>query len=365
MADAMAIGAGAVGAVEGEQPRGELLHHSAVHRAGEVFGIEALPLHTVRQLLIRLGHHFHQRQAIAALEGGAQRIGEPLLDALARHEPVHHHLDVVGVVLVELDVVGQLAHFAVDAHPSEAFRHQAAQQLHVGALLAAHHRREQLIAGALGQLEDLIDHLVDRLGPDRAVALRAVGLTGAAEEQAQIVLNLGDGADRGAGVMAGGFLIDRDRRREPLDRIHIGLVHLPEELPRVRRQALDVTALTFRKDRVKSERTLAAAAHAGEHHQLVAGNGDVDVLEVVLAGTPHPDHILEGTAIQRLQGRFLVHALGEGAGHPGGSGRRSLRAPAGSSPGRDEEATGPETHQGLTALTPGRRRLWAAGRPFS
>ena len=96
--------------------------------------------------------------------------------------------------------------------------------------------------------------------------------------------------------------------------------HLPEELPRVRRQALDVTAPTLGKDRVEGERTLAAAAHAGEHHQLVAGNGDVDVLEVVLAGTPHPDHILQRATCQRLQGRFFIHALGEGAGHPGGSG---------------------------------------------
>ena len=72
MADAMAIGAGAVGAVEGEQPRRQLLHHGAVHRAGEVFGIKPLPLHSLRQLLIRLGHHFHQGEAVAALEGGAQ-----------------------------------------------------------------------------------------------------------------------------------------------------------------------------------------------------------------------------------------------------------------------------------------------------
>jgi len=70
-----------------------------------------------------------------------------------------------------------------------------------------------------------------------------VGLTGAAEQQAQIVLNLGDGADRGARVVAGGFLIDRDRRRQPLDRIDIRLVDLAEELPRIRRQAFDVAAL--------------------------------------------------------------------------------------------------------------------------
>jgi hypothetical protein len=36
MADAVAIGAGAIGTVEREQPRRQLLHHRPVHRAGEV-----------------------------------------------------------------------------------------------------------------------------------------------------------------------------------------------------------------------------------------------------------------------------------------------------------------------------------------
>ena len=188
------------------------------------------------------------------------------------------------------------------------------------ALFAAHHRGQQLVARALRQLQDLINHLVDRLRPNRAVALRAVGLTGPAKQQPQVVLNLGDRANRGTRVVAGGFLIDRNGGGEPLDRIHIRLVDLAEELPRIRRQTLHVAALTFRKDRVERQRALAAATHAGEHHQLVARDGDVDVFEVVLPGAAHPNHVLQRAAIQRLQGRFLVHALGEGAGHPGGSG---------------------------------------------
>ena len=142
MADAVAVGAGAVGAVEGEQPRRKLLHHGAVHRAGEIFRIEPLPLHPLGQLLIRLGHHLHQRQTIAPFKGGTQRIGQPLLHPFPGHQPVHHHLDVVGVVLVELDVVGELAHLAVDANSRKALSNQTPQQLHVAALLAPHHRSQ-------------------------------------------------------------------------------------------------------------------------------------------------------------------------------------------------------------------------------
>ena len=292
MANAMAIRASAIGTVEGEEPRRELLHHRAVDGAGEVLGIEALLLDLRRQLLTGLRHHFDQGQTITALERRAQGIRQALLNPLTGHQAIHHHLDVVGVVLVELNVVGKFTHLAIDPYPGKALGHQAGQQLDVGALLAANHRGEKLVTGPLRQGEDLIDHLVDGLGPDRAVALGAVGLACSAKQETQIVLDLRDRSHRGTRVMAGGFLVNRDRRREALDRIHIRLVDLAEELPGVSRKTLDVAALAFRKNRVEGQRALTAAADPGEDHQLVAGNRDVDVLEVVLAGAPHPNHIL-------------------------------------------------------------------------
>jgi len=177
----------------------------------------------------------------------------------------------------------------------------------------------------------VIDHLIDGLGPDRALALGAVGFAGAAEQQPQIVLDLRHRADGGAGIVAGGFLVDRDRRRQPLDRIDVGLVDLAQELAGIGRQALDIAALPFSEDRVKGQGALAAAAHPREHHQPIAGDGEVDVLEIVLTGAPHPDHVLQGatteaaTSVQRSrlvvqrEGRRLTP--GTGAGRPlGGRG---------------------------------------------
>ena len=220
----------------------------------------------------------------------------------------------MAVVLVQFDVVRQLADLAIDAHPGEALSSEAADHLGVGALLAPNHGSQQLIAGALRQQQDLIDHLVDALRTDRAITLRAMGLTSAAEQQAQVVLDFRDRSDGGAGVVAGGFLIDRNRRRQPLNGVHIWLVHLAQELSGVSGQTLDVAALTFRKNRVKSERAFAAATNAGEHHQLVAGNGDVDVLEVVLASATHPDHILQAAAGQIHRSRS-IRALGSSSHH--------------------------------------------------
>ena len=224
-----------------------------MHGAGEVLGVETLPLNALGELLPLLGHHLHQGQTIAAFEGRAQRIGQPFLDPLTGHKTIDHHFDVVAVVLVELDVVGQLAHLTVDAHPGETFRRQTTDQLGVGALLAAHHRRQQLIAGSLRQQQDLIDHFVDALRLDRTATLGAVGLAGTAEQQTEIVLNLRDRAHRGTGVVTGGFLINRNRRRQALDGIDIGLVHLPQKLAGIGRKTFDVAALSLGKDRVEGK----------------------------------------------------------------------------------------------------------------
>ena len=110
--------------------------------------------------------------------------------------------------------------------------------------------------------------------------------------------------------MAGGFLIDRNRRGQTFNRIHVGLVHLAQKLPGVGREAFDVTTLALGKNRVESQGTLAASAYAGEHHQLVAGNGDVHVFEVVLAGATHPDHVF----LSRY-GPNAISALGNSPHH--------------------------------------------------
>jgi hypothetical protein len=71
----------------------------------------------------------------------------------------------------------------------------------------------------------------------------------------------------------------------------VGLVHLAEELPGVRRERLDVAALTLREDGVEGQARLAGPGQPREHDQGVAGEVEGDVLEVVLARTPDDELI--------------------------------------------------------------------------
>jgi hypothetical protein len=87
--------------------------------------------------------------------------------------------------------------------------------------------------------------------------VRAIRIADAREQQAQVVVDLGDRADGRARVVAGRLLLDRDRRRQALDQVDVGLLHQLQELPRVGGQRLDVAALPFGVQRVEGERRLA------------------------------------------------------------------------------------------------------------
>src|SRR5581483_12297758 len=96
-----------------------------------------------------------------------------------------------------------------------------------------------------------------------------------------------------------------DRRRQPVDRVDIGLLHHLQELPRVRRQRLDVPALALRVDRVEGKARLPGPGEAGDADQPLPRKPDGDVLEVVLPGAVYDELVgSHGSAI--VAGRTYV-----------------------------------------------------------
>ena len=117
---------------------------------------------------------------------------------------------------------------------------------------------------------------------------------GAREQELQVVVQLRHRADGRARRAHGVGLVDRDRRRNALDAIDLRLVHAVEELPRVRREGLDVAPLPFGIQRVEHERGLARARHAGDDDQLVQRHIEVEVLQIVLARAADADGVASG-----------------------------------------------------------------------
>ena len=285
--------AGAVRRVEREDPRLELDQARAVHRAGELL--------REGEDLSALVDQLDLDQAISERDRGLDRVGQPLAQVALHHQPVDHHGDVVLVLLVEDDLLLEPAQLTVDLDPAEALVAQFLELLAVFTLAPTDDRRQDHEAGPLRKLHDLIDDLLGALAGDRAAAHVAMGVTDTRPQQPQVVVDLGDRADRRARVARRRLLIDRDRGRQPLDRVDVRLVHLPQELARVSGQRLHVAALALGVDRVERERRLARPRKARDHGQRVPRDRDRHVLEIVLSGARDDDltHACESSQANR------------------------------------------------------------------
>ena len=238
----------------------------------------------------------------ASLSALLQRIRQPRCDVGAHHEAVDHDVDVVGEFLVERRHLGDLVELAVDLDALVALLHELGEFLAVLALAPAHDRRQQIEPRALGQRQDAVDHLRDGLALDRQAGRRRIGHADARPQQPHVVVDLGDGADGRARIARGGLLLDRDGRRQAVDLVDVRLLHHLQELARIGRERLDIAALALGVDGVERERGFAGTRQPGEHHQPVARNVDVDVLEIVLARAADRDHAAVGARVKARGG---------------------------------------------------------------
>ena len=122
---------------------------------------------------------------------------------------------------------------------------------------------------------------------------------GAREQQLEVIVDLGHGADGRARGAHRVDLIDRDRRRNALDAGDVRLVAAIQELAGVGREGLDVAPLAFGVQRVEHQRGLAGAGHAGDHDQFAVRQFQIEILQIVLAGATDNDGLC-GARIHRF-----------------------------------------------------------------
>jgi hypothetical protein len=155
----------------------------------------------------------HERPAIGMAKRRLERLGDSLLGVGPRAQAVDHHLDGVLRVLGEAGRRVELVHLAVDPHPGESLGTQLLQQVRLLAFAPGHHRRKDHEPRVLRQLEHVVHHLRHGLRLELEVVLRAIRRAGAREKKPQVIVDLGDGADGGARIVARRLLFDRNRGR--------------------------------------------------------------------------------------------------------------------------------------------------------
>src|SRR5690606_2107138 len=114
-------------------------------------------------------------------------------------------------------------------------------------------------------------------------------------QQPQVVVDLGDGADGRTRVVGRRLLFYRNGGGQAVDVVDVRFFHHRQELPRVGRQRLDISALPFSVDRIERERRLAGTRQAGEHDQFVAGQTQIHVPEVMSSRAADVDVFHKGS----------------------------------------------------------------------
>ena len=102
-------------------------------------------------------------------------------------------------------------------------------------------------------------------------------------EHPQQIRERGDAADRRAGGRRAALLLQGHGRRQAVDFVDFGHAHLMEQPPGIGSDRFEIAPLRLGIERAKGQRRFARAGNAGENHQGIAGNIEIDVLEIVLA----------------------------------------------------------------------------------
>jgi len=100
-------------------------------------------------------------------------------------------------------------------------------------------------------------------------------------EQAEVIIDFGERTDSASGIGSATALVNSNGRLQAGDAIYIGSVELPEKLPGMKRERLDVLPLSFSEDGIESERTFPAAARTGNDDELIPRDFQRQIFEVV------------------------------------------------------------------------------------
>ena len=97
------------------------------------------------------------------------------------------------------------------------------------------------------------------------------------EEEAEKVVNLGDGRDGGFSATARNALLNGHAWGQAFDRVHIRLLQLIDELAGVGRHAVEEAALALGEEDVEGECRFARAAQACDDDHAVPRDIHIDI----------------------------------------------------------------------------------------
>ena len=276
--EALAMGAIALRRVEGEAVRLRFLQGQAALRVHQVLGIVGKGA----GFLVQDGNG-----AFSQVECPAYRLPHAAVVPGGGLEPVHHQFYEVGLVSVQCRNALQLKDFSVYTHFRVAAFAHLVEEFPVVTFSAPDNRREKVAFAAAVLAHDEVHDLGVRVADHFPAAFRGIGPGAFGIQQAQEVVDFRDGAHRGTGVVAGGFLLDGNDGAQAGNFLYLRLFQDAHEVLGIGGQGIHIAALALCVDGVKGQRTFSRPAEPGYHHKFPPGDGYIHVFEVVGPGAPH------------------------------------------------------------------------------
>ena len=221
-----------------------------------------------------------QAGTVAFVHGGFCRVGESA-DAVFGIVAAHTVYQQVNLVVCLFLIVFDAYHLSVDLQSGEALLHVHFNLFGTGSSVAGKEGGKDSVSCTRRIRQHAVDDVFGTVFLDQRTADGGVGLSDACEQQPQVLIDFGRGTYRRTGVAADDLLLNGNGRRNPLDKVALGFAHPSQKLTGIRRKAFYIPALPFGIQGIEGERGFPRTGETGNDYQFVAGNVDIDVLQVV------------------------------------------------------------------------------------
>src|SRR5437588_2225339 len=191
------------------------------------------------------------RGAAASIEGALHKLAR-FQDSF-RVDRADHNVDRVLLETLELPELRDRQQFSIDEERVETLALGPARDVGMESLARFHQRRENLERAAFHRSLKLFHDRDQTLFFDRQIAIRAKLRSSFREEEAEEMIDLGHRGHGRFAAAARDALFDRDTRRHAFDEIDIRFLELLDELPRVRRHAVEETTLPFGEENIECD----------------------------------------------------------------------------------------------------------------
>ncbi len=202
--------------------------------------------------LVRIGIQQHD-QSVTLLHGCTQAFFQAAFVGSRDNHFIDHHFDAVHLVAVQLHAVEYLLDLAIDTDGQIAFLTNLLEQFLIMSLTIADQRSQEVCLLSLIMLQNQVEHLLFGVFHHLLSAQIRVRLSRPRIKQTEKVVDLCRRTDGRTGIFVSRFLFDRDDRAQSGDLIHIRTFHISEEVTGIGRECLHIPALSFRKNRIKSQ----------------------------------------------------------------------------------------------------------------